>query len=98
MQFIISIIFSQVNKVYPINGGSEDWSYAAGWENDFSPIAVVTECPEHKIKTSHIKPLLFLLECDILKSPPEMYYGSSSGLLFKSKKIKLKAIYFLRFK
>lgn len=28
------------HKVYPVDGGMEDWSYAAGWEQSPSPISV----------------------------------------------------------
>ena len=33
-------LVSDVDKVYPVDGGMEDWSYAAGFENSPRPITV----------------------------------------------------------
>jgi len=81
--------------VYPVNGGLEDWAYAGGWENDYSGSApLISPCKafndnELKIQTnrSHIRSILFLVECGNLKAPPEDSLGKQSGLLQKSKVI-----------
>lgn len=71
-----------------MNGGSEDWAYAAGWENDVSTNEVITRCQNEltntDYNTSNIRTMLFLIECDYDKEPPNNISGWASGLLMKS--------------
>ena len=89
--YFFFIYISLIFEVYPVNGGSEDWAYAAGWENQISTSEVVTQC-QNELNSStynltNIRTMLFLIECDFLKAPPNTAAGWASGLLLKSKKI-----------
>jgi hypothetical protein len=62
--------------VYAVNGGMEDWSYAASWENNFTINSnkPISECKGvDKNMTTYnpdaIKSLMFLIEADFLKIP-----------------------------
>ena len=77
--------------VYPVNGGLEDWAYGGGWENFYSKNKVIPSCkqfdnPENLIQTntSHIKSVLFLVECGDPKDPSSDTLGKVSGLNDKS--------------
>lgn len=81
--------------VYPVNGGLEDWAYAAGWENEYSgEEVVVPPCrnlydlkgEEKKYldtNQSHIRSVLFLVECGDPKDPKEEFLGKSEGMIRK---------------
>jgi hypothetical protein len=78
--------------VYPVNGGLEDWAYAGGWENYYSGSnQIIKPCMKFNdnkqtIQTnrSHIKSVLFLVECGDPKNPPQENLGKVKGLLEKS--------------
>jgi len=83
-----------VNKmtdiVYPVDGGMEDWAYAASWESKYNP-GVINTCSKNdekvKIPISEVtygpesvKSLVYLVETADEKMPEEAYLGTSEGL------------------
>lgn len=40
MSFASPAFLLPLSQVYPVDGGMEDWSYAAGWEQSPEPISV----------------------------------------------------------
>jgi len=52
--------------VYPVHGGMEDWSYAAGWDSD-----LVVQCDGQSYSSPPPnRAVTFLVETSVLKSPP----------------------------
>lgn len=72
--------------VYPVDGGLEDWAYGAGWENQYTlDNTVIVNCKQFNNENitmntnkSHIKSLLFLVECAEDKIPEESLLGNDT--------------------
>jgi len=76
---------TMTDTVYPVDGGMEDWSYAASWEPSPNPISVCKPTtyggyPEERTKypSEAIRSIVYLVEMDDLKGPPESTLGDSS--------------------
>ena len=75
--------------VYPVNGGMEDWAYAAGWEDGIKgrpcaarpgyPSAQTAAYPEGTLRAFN-----FLVETSNDKQPAAAGLGTSEGLLVVS--------------
>ena len=74
--------------VYWVNGGLEDWSYAAGWENTIDGFNSVVQCspknvdyPGHHTRTdrSNIRNIMFLVEAGP-KEPANSQYGNKKSI------------------
>ncbi|CAJ1336624.1 unnamed protein product [Effrenium voratum] len=73
--------------VYPVEGGMEDWSYAAGWESSPMPITVCRPntyggYAEERTKYRHnsISTLVYLAEMDDYKTVPDSKLGHSEEI------------------
>ena len=87
--------FDKMNrKVYPVNGGMEDWAYAASWDNDFTQPAPVHACTDASgspyksypaAKTTYggglFRSVNFLVETSNAKNPAASTLGGTDGLL-----------------
>jgi len=60
--------------VYSVNGGLEDWSYAAGWENNIEGYSSVIDCnpsnsnyPDYLTSTfrTNIRNMMYLIEAGV---------------------------------
>lgn len=71
--------------VYPVGGGLEDWGYGAGWDNHDDD-ATLGKCSPKTYKLApsinmskeaqkNVKSLIYLVETDNHKSPPEWTLG-----------------------
>lgn len=82
-------IFRSNDVVYPVNGGMEDWAYAASWDLDR-----VVQCqpktyggyPAEKTTydESTFRAFNILVETSTRKSPPRFTLGSTLGLMTNS--------------
>eukprot|EP00435_Cladocopium_sp_Y103_P041821 s2124_g11.t1 len=68
--------------VYPVDGGMEDWSYAAGWEESPRPISVCRPTTyggyaedRTKYRRDSISTLVYLAEMDDFKTAPDKSLG-----------------------
>lgn len=68
--------------VYPVDGGMEDWSYAAGWEQSPQPISVCRPTTyggyaedRTKYRRDSISTLVYLAEMDDFKTAPDNSLG-----------------------
>ena len=71
------------DTVYPVDGGMEDWAYAAGWENESNPSKPINSCNGFSdIQNKQgFKQLMFLVETDDVKSPRNNMYGTKNQVL-----------------
>ena len=83
-EYLLGDMSSTVN---PVRGGLEDWAYAAAWDQE--PNATVAKCSpktyplESSIKMSFedqksIRAMIYLIEMDYHKKPPEWTLGGRS--------------------
>lgn len=75
------------DMVYPVDGGMEDWSYAAGWEESPKPISVCRPrtyggyaSSRTVYKKGSVACLVYLAEMDDLKTPPASTLGRAAEL------------------
>ncbi|CAK0800383.1 unnamed protein product, partial [Prorocentrum cordatum] len=73
--------------VYPVDGGMEDWSYGAGWEQSPNPITVCRPKTyggyaesRTRYKPGSIATLVYLAEMDDAKTPRENTLGRAAQL------------------
>jgi hypothetical protein len=71
------------DMVYPVLGGMEDWSYAAGWETDpITPCKPETYGGYNESRTKYaqgsVGTLVYLAEMDNYKTPPQNTLGRSA--------------------
>mmetsp|Transcript_34259 Transcript_34259/g.25327 ORF Transcript_34259/g.25327 Transcript_34259/m.25327 type:complete len:180 (-) Transcript_34259:927-1466(-) len=81
------VLGDMTSTVYPVNGGMEDWGYAAGW--DFGDDATILDCkPEtyvlnnvlqSKEAYAHIRSAVYLIETSNSKIPNESFLGGRSS-------------------
>eukprot|EP00915_Cephaloidophora_sp_WS-2016_P005303 GHVH01007017.1.p1 GENE.GHVH01007017.1~~GHVH01007017.1.p1 ORF type:complete len:468 (+),score=57.07 GHVH01007017.1:69-1472(+) len=60
--------------VYPLRGGMEDWTYAAGWQCQLGYDCNVQKAC-HSTTNALPRSLTYLVETDDLKNPPDHLYG-----------------------
>ena len=87
---------NRIYKVYPVNGGLEDWAYAGSWENATAPGTINyckpytpnSEFPatELEYSNSSIRSVMYLIETATNKQPEEEFLGDSKGIEFKGLK------------
>jgi len=71
------------DMVYPVFGGMEDWSYAAGWETDpITPCKPDTYGGYDEARTKYaegsVGTLVYLAEMDDMKTPPQDTLGRTA--------------------
>jgi hypothetical protein len=80
------------NLVYAVEGGMEDWAYAAGWENELNPYQKpIKTCSPNTFtsyaveKTTYknypIRSIMYLVETYYEKSPNQADFGESETVL-----------------
>lgn len=80
--------------VYPVDGGMEDWSYAAGWEASPRPISVCRpttyggyKSARTQYKQGTIGALVYLAEASNRKNPPSASLGRPSEIWVKQNRL-----------
>lgn len=77
------------DTVYPVKGGMEDWSYAAGWETegavkpctpDTYPFAPKYEASRTSGRRDNVACLMYLAETDDKKQPALVTYGNEDEM------------------
>ncbi|CAD7967425.1 unnamed protein product [Amoebophrya sp. A25] len=79
---------TMTDTIYWVDGGLEDWSYAASWEGSPNPINTCRthtykSYPESRTKYNNgpdVRTVVYLVETDDLKTPPQDRLGSTSQL------------------
>eukprot|EP00605_Chrysophyceae_sp_TOSAG23-4_P001873 GSChrysophyteH1.ASY1.ANO1.2067.1 assembled CDS len=76
-----SYVAGPINTViYPVDGGMEDWMYAAGWDNERPNLSrKCTANSDTDIPNNHA--LVFLIETSDMKQPHNADLGGSTGIL-----------------
>ena len=64
---------SITDTVYAVNGGMEDWGYAAGWDT-YGKLATTSKCRGMTTKGT-FRTAMFLFETDDNKNPDQSTYG-----------------------
>jgi hypothetical protein len=87
---ISEYLFGDISStIYPVNGGLEDWAYAAGWDyfNQQSNQATSLHCrpqtyaltpntEQSQAAYEHVRSAIYIVETDNSKEPPEDLLGS----------------------
>lgn len=89
LSLYLLLIYSMNDLVYPVNGGMEDWAYAASWDKDrVVNCAPVTYGGYPLEKTSYedstLRVFNMLVETSNAKIPPKSDLGSSLDLMTSS--------------